>query len=285
MTDNDKNIPGGEIEKNLEEPNRRDRDIIPGGEPVGGPLPFEEGAGAIEGRQELAGAGEREAGGPGGDPGRPEYNLLDLIYGVLFDPVRTFKKAAADPPLWQSVLIYAIVTVFSGAMGTFINFRTMPLAVSDLPMGVLRIVQGMLPLIALGGVVLQFIKWFTYSALLHLLADFYGGKGTARGVFTVYGLAGLPTLFIIPVQLLALAVLPGNFFLNILVIPISLALAVWGIILLVLGIREVHRFSTGRALAVVFTPVLVIALLIIIAVVILISVAASIPSQIPRHFL
>jgi len=175
--------------------------------------------------------------------------------------------------------------VFSGAMGTFINFRTMPLAVSDLPMGVLRIVQGMLPLIALGGVVLQFIKWFTYSALLHLLADFYGGKGTARGVFTVYGLAGLPTLFIIPVQLLALAVLPGNFFLNILVIPISLALAVWGIILLVLGIREVHRFSTGRALAVVFTPVLVIALLIIIAVVILISVAASIPSQIPRHFL
>jgi hypothetical protein len=221
----------------------------------------------------------------GEGPEKPELSFLELVYGVLFDPVSTFKMVAANPPLWQSILIYGIIVIFTGAMGIFINFRTLPPSLTDLPAVVVRAVQGILPLLAMGGVFFQFIKWFVYSALLHLLADFYGGKGNARGVFTVYGLAGLPTLFIILVQLLVLSTSPGNTFLNMLTLTVSLALSVWGIVLLIIGIREVHGFSTGRAVAVVFTPAAVIALLIVSVFIVLLSVVTSIPSAEQWRFL
>ncbi|MTI83565.1 MAG: YIP1 family protein [Firmicutes bacterium] len=211
-------------------------------------------------------------------PEKPGLNFLDLIYGVLFDPARTFQKVAANPPLWQAVLIYVLVSVLTGAMGVFVNFRIMPAAVSELSSTVMGLVQSILPLLALGGILLQFVKWFTYSALLHLLADFFGGKGTARGVFTVYGLAGLPTLFIIPVQLLVLGISPGNSWLDIFTIPVSIALTIWAVILLILGIKEVHGFSTGRAAAVVFTPVAAMAVLVVITIITMVSVITSIPS-------
>lgn len=227
--------------------------------------------------RELPGPGRQEAGGPGKGPEEPGLELFDLIYGVLFDPGRTFKKAAASPPLWQSVFIYAVINLLSGIMGIFIKLRVMPFGTLDLAVPVIQVVKGMIPLLAIGGFFMQFIKWFTYSALLHLIADFLGGKGSARGVFTVYGLAALPTLFLIPVQLLVIALDPRSILVNIILIPVSLALAIWGIILLVMGIREVHRLSTGRAIAVVLTPVLVMAVLAILTLIIIISFAASLP--------
>lgn len=283
MTGNqDKNLPGGEIEQRTveEEPNFLETGIIQKKETQATDKIETVRIGEAEAGQHLPRAETEQTGDTGGGPVRPEYNFLDLIYGVLFDPGKTFKKVAANPPLWQSVLIYGIITVLSSVMGIFINLRAMPVPVADYSMLVMRIIQGMLPVVALFFVLLQFVKWFSYSALLHLMADFYGGKGTARGVFTVYGLAGLPTLFIIPVQLLALAVIPGNAFLKILIFPISLALSIWGIILLVMGIREVHGFSTGRAVLVVFTPVLVVAVLMVIAIVAFVAITAYIPSQI-----
>ncbi len=223
--------------------------------------------------------------GPGAGPEKPGFNFLDLVYGVLFDPARTFRKVAANPPLWHAVLIYGIISVLTGAMGVFVNFRTMSFTDSELMATVTGLVQGILPLLALGGIFLLFIKWFTYSALLHLLADFFGGKGAARGVFTVYGLAGLPTLFIIPVQLLVLGINPGSSWLGILTIPVSLALGIWGVVLLILGIREVHGFSTGRAAAVVFTPVAVIVLLVLITIIIMVSAMTSMYPPQNLHFL
>ncbi|MCF8011282.1 MAG: YIP1 family protein [Clostridiales bacterium] len=214
----------------------------------------------------------------------PGLGFLELIYGILFEPVKTFKQIAFNPPIGQAVIIYLAVKLLSGIMGAFINANTMAGALTQVPPILAQVIHGMVPLFILLGLLIQFIKWFVYSGVLHLLADFYGGAGTARGVFTVYGLAALPTVFLIPVQLLLLVLSPGEGFVNLLIIPVTLALAIWGFIILILGVREVHEFSTGRSVLVIFTPVIAIILLVIIAAAVLFSVAASLPHNLPGIF-
>lgn len=236
--------------------------------------------GALPGTQAGEEQRQPEPGETGGrvtpPPGQSGPGVLELIYGVLFDPVRTFKKVAANPPLLQAVLIYALIGFAGLIMGVFVNLDYLPRSIPELPLPVLQLLQKMAPFIALVGFVIQFIKWFAYSALLHLIADLYGGRGRARGVFTVYGLAALPTIFLLPVQLLQI-VLGQSFLLGILVLLVSIALGIWGVVLLVLGVREVHQFTTSMALAVVFTPVLVILTLIFLAVLAVMASAASLP--------
>lgn len=214
-------------------------------------------------------------------PWEPEeqtsYDILDLIYGVLFDPAQTFKKVAARPPLWQTVTIYALLNLLVGLMGIFINIRTMEYAIPGL---MTPVIQGAMPFIAFGGFIWRFIKWFIYSALLHLIADFYSGKGNARGVFIVYGLATIPAAFIIPFQVLTLGANFDSMLFSLLFHLLSLIFYLWSVILLIVGIREVHQITTGKAVAVVFTPLMVIILIIIFAIISLMFLAASISHQV-----
>ncbi|WP_238472676.1 YIP1 family protein [Desulforamulus profundi] len=111
------------------------------------------------------------------------------------------------------------------------------------------------------------------QCLLHLLADFYGGRGEARTVFVVYGLAGLPEVFLIPIGVLTTLISPSAAAgVNTLG---SLIVLIWGVILLTIGLREAHRLSTGRALAVIFTPVLAVIVLAVITMVGLMSAMSA----------
>jgi hypothetical protein len=199
--------------------------------------------------------------------------VLDLVYGVLFNPAATFRKIKEGPPLCYAALLFFLLAV-SNAVVSFSFFRS---AIADFPAAdlapVIPVLSGLLPFIVFFALVFAGLRWFLYGAVLHLVAEIWGGKGSPRGTLTVYALAALPGIFLVAVELLlrllrvpdiAAAALSGI---------AGFGVLVWGVVLLVLGLREVHGFSTGLAALTVLTPVaaLVVLVMVFIAVVMVLA--------------
>lgn len=210
----------------------------------------------------------------------PALKYYEIIYGVLFDPKETMRRIVQRPPLTATLIIVILLSLvglltnlYTSAHGGSANLGLemgLPLAQAQVFSDALRAAA---PVLAILGAVFYFVKWFFYSALLHLLADFYGGRGEARTVFIVYGLAGLPEVFLIPLNVVTTLAVPdwatGTSTVG------SLLVLIWGVYLLTLGLREAHKLSTGRALAVIFTPVIAVGLLLVISMVGLVSAMSA----------
>ncbi len=206
------------------------------------------------------GAGENGQAGESGSGGEASPGFLELVYGVLFDPDQTMAGVALNPPLVPALLVVTITGIIGSLMGFLTASRVMVPGLSSMVAGdyfPLRAVQSLAVLGAVCGLLWSYVKWFGYSAVIHLAADLFGGKGRARGVFAVVGLAGLPFIFMIPVQLLAYWFGTGKFAVGLLVLLAGLGLLIWNVIILVTGLKHVHGFTTGRSVLVIATPFLV----------------------------
>ncbi|MCL5781010.1 MAG: YIP1 family protein [Firmicutes bacterium] len=214
------------------------------------------------------------------EPALPPLKAYEIIYGVLFDPVPTMKRVVQNPPLGTTLIIVILLSLaglltslYTHAQGGPSNLGLEMGLPFDHAMIFSQALRVAAPVLALLGAIFYFVKWFFYSALLHLLADFYGGRGEARTIFVVYGLAGLPEVFLIPLGVLTTLISPSAAVgVNTLG---SLIVLIWGVILLTIGLREAHRLSTGRALAVIFTPVLAVIVLAVITLVGLMSAMSA----------
>ncbi len=201
--------------------------------------------------------------------------ILDMIYGVLFDPVPTLAGFAGDPPLRSAAVIFIALQLAEALMGFF----TAPQYLGDFhwPGWPAReLVNAAWPVLAAGGFLFAVAKWLVAAGLLHLLAELCGGRGSARGVLAVCGVAGLPAVFMLPVQLGVSYFNPGPpaaLFTALL----GLGLFIWSTVLLVVGIREVHGLSTGRAVLVVLTPGLAVLLLVVLITAAAYSFAVRLP--------
>jgi len=195
---------------------------------------------------------------------REKLGLLELVYGTLFDPVHTFKRISGNPPLGWTVLIFSLVKVLS----VTVLWYTLPseLMSGDIAgvynYGMAEVFRVMVPVIIAGALVYEYVKWFVYSGTLHLLADLAGGSGRAAGVLVVTGLAALPSLLFLPVQIL-ITFLDGNWLAGLINFLIVLAVLIWGLILVIIGMRETQRLSTGLAVLVSLIPAIVIVLAIV----------------------
>ncbi len=209
------------------------------------------------------------AGAPGGEG--PGLSFLELVYGVLFEPGKTMEKVAQKPPLGKVALVVAILSVLSSLMGMLIISRS-PNAIAGYP---LPGIGTLAPLGIVLGLLWGYIKWFGYSAIVHLAAELLGGGGSARGVFAIAGLAGLPLIFNIPVQFAGYWFGAGNVVLALLS---GLAFGIWSIVLLVIGVRRAHGLPAGRAALAVFAPALALVFLMLILIASLVAIASLIPS-------
>ncbi|GAB6159058.1 hypothetical protein JCM39194_22580 [Desulfotomaculum varum] len=216
-------------------------------------------------------------------PPEPPLKYYEIIYGVLFDPVPTMRRLAANPPLGAAFVIVITLALAGMLASLYIYARSGAPELGGavgLPwqqhLTAARALRAAAPVLALLGAVFYFVKWFFYSALLHLLAEFYGGRGKARTVFVIYGLAGLPEVFLIPLNVVTALAAPS---LTAVVSTLgNLGTLVWGTVLLTIGLREAHRLSTGRALAVIATPVLAVLAL---ALVTLVALAGTLSAVLP----
>ncbi|MBM7853759.1 hypothetical protein JOC37_000124 [Desulfohalotomaculum tongense] len=192
---------------------------------------------------------------PETEPKAPlKLSMADLIYGILFSPVKTYRRVAEAPPVASTLLLVIGLNLVLAVMDMFSADNQLAQSLNSGFMNetMVNAVQAAAPVIAATGFIINIVIWFVYSGLLHLIAEFYGGRGRAVTTFTVYGLAGLPAVALIPVQ--GLEIVSNSHFTAVMSIIVTAAVVIWGIVLLTIGLREAQRLSTGRALAVVITP-------------------------------
>jgi hypothetical protein len=216
----------------------------------------------------------------------PAPGFLEIVYGVLFEPVRTMKKVGENPPLTAALLSFTIISLLGVVMGllAFSKFLS-----QGYDAGIDQLLPGAQVLMPAGlfiGLILSYIKWFCYSAIINLVAELLGGRGSARGVFAAFGLAGLPLILITPFQFLAYWYGTGVPAVTALLMLVWLVLGIWSGIIFVIGIREVHMLSTGRSVLVLLIPWLALVLLLVLLVIGLAVLLSSftLNTNIPGYF-
>ncbi|HIE13522.1 MAG TPA: YIP1 family protein [Desulfotomaculum sp.] len=187
--------------------------------------------------------------------------FFDLIYGVLFNPVATFRGMSERPPFGQAAAVLFVLAFSNGIAGWFV-FRT---TLADTPgmeaTALAPVLTGLSVFFLFFTLVFAGLKWFLYGSLLHLLAELWGGRGTPKGTLAVYALSGLPGVFLVPLQLILTLLRASEIISAALSITAGLVVLSWGAVLLIIGLREVHRFSGGAAVLTVVTPVAVVLVL------------------------
>jgi hypothetical protein len=216
----------------------------------------------------------------------PAPGFLEIVYGVLFEPVRTMKKVAENPPLTAALLSFTIISLLGAVMGLLAFSKYLS---QGYDAGIDQLFPGAQALAPAGlfiGLILSYIKWFCYSAIINLVAELLGGRGSARGVFAAFGLAGLPLILIIPFQFLAYWYGTEVYAVTLLLMLVWLVLGIWSGIIFVIGIREVHAFSTGRSVLVLLIPCLSFILLLVLLAIGLAALlsAFTLNTNIPGYF-
>lgn len=167
--------------------------------------------------------------------------FFETLYDVLFQPRVAMRQIAAEKKIGQAVIVVLFSIIIpmwafyfglksSGIENAFVFFAAIQLV----------------------GTILM---WIVGSALWHLIAEFFGGEGTALGLLCGLGYAHLPRVFIVPLWVLA-ALLPagGRTFTMGLT---GLAIAVWLLYLDITALKEAHNITTAKAVLVFLAPVLV----------------------------
>ncbi|MDI6710900.1 MAG: Yip1 family protein [Thermoanaerobacterales bacterium] len=185
----------------------------------------------------------------------PSPGFLETVYGVLFDPVATFRRMREAPPLGLTAGVVTVVNSATALM-SILTFRMLP---AD-PSGFGTALGGLAPFIALIGFFFWYLKWLGYGAVLHLTAQLLNGEGGPKATLVAYGLTGLPSLLLLPLQGLMAVLRPGGLAESLITALFGLAVLVWSTVLLVLALREMHNLTTGRAVAVVAVPAAVLLL-------------------------
>ncbi|MGB9802487.1 YIP1 family protein [Desulfofundulus sp.] len=204
-------------------------------------------------------------------------SFLDIIYGVFFDPAVTFRRLAPHPPLGAAFVIFTLVNLAGALMGALVGYH-MALLPGGRPSAGINWLAPAAPLVAVAGLVFQYLKWLVVSAFLHFTAGLMGGRGSAPGVLTVTGLASLPALVLIPADLLLLLFNTRGVALTVITVILGLVVFVWALVLVVLGLKEVYQFSAGRALITLLLPPSVI---ILAGVILLVLFAAGFSAFLP----
>lgn len=171
--------------------------------------------------------------------------IWDILYDLLFEPRNAMRKVAEVKNAGQAVLI-ALISIF-------IPIFAVSFAIKDTSITTLvHIMIGV-------KIVASLLVWMIGSAIWNLIAEFFGGKGTALGLFAGLGFAHFPRIFIVPLWALA-ALMPESIQSLLMVISVLLILC-WSVTLDVIAIKEIHQLSTAKAILVMMTPLLVLGLL------------------------
>lgn len=165
-------------------------------------------------------------------------SFMETLYDVLFRPAAAMRQIAGQKLVGQamaafflSVLIPAGAAYFAFRSGTMASFMTVFLV---------------------GQTLGSLFVWFFGSAVLSLIAEFFGGRGTALGLFAAMGFTHVPRIFAVPFLVLAMLLpAPGA---AIVAAATSLAVVFWTLVLDVLAVKETYEITSAKAVLVLMAP-------------------------------
>ena len=171
-------------------------------------------------------------------------NLFEVLYDVLFQPQIAMRTIADNKNIPQALVVF-FVSIIIPIWAMYFGLQAAGMSMMiHLFIGV-KIVGSMM-------------MWFMGTAVWHLLAEFYGGKGTALGLFSTLGFAYFPQILIVPFWVVA-ALLPVSMK-TIMMTLSALIILGWCLFLSITAMKEVYQFSAAKAVLVMLTPLLVMVL-------------------------
>lgn len=188
--------------------------------------------------------------------------FLEIIYDVLFNPVAAMRQITDKKPV-------------AGAFAAFLLSVGIPAAAVYFALKNEEW-QKLFAIIFLAQLIGSFLMWFFGAAVLSLVAEVFGGRGSSFALFVALGFTNIPRILIVPILVVA-AVLPGGVGAAVLAVA-SLAVIFWTMYLDVAAIMGSHGLSAVRALLVLIAPLIMVAA----AVIILIAVVGA--SLVPGRF-
>ncbi len=199
------------------------------------------------------------AGGSGADfnISDPVNSFVDVVRRVLTGPADFFRGVARRGNFVNPLVFALICAVIYGVLNGFFSMLGNIIAGTSGVGG------------AIVGFVLGMILWPIYVAvslfigagIYYLLVMLLAGQSNA-GYEATFRVGAYASVILVPLAIVSIFnVIPvvGPFISGLL----SLVIGVYGVIIQVLGIREVHSTTTGRAVAVVLIPTAVILLIIL----------------------
>lgn len=170
--------------------------------------------------------------------------FFENIYGVIIQPGVAMRRIAVQKPVVQALVVFALSVLIP--TGTFYlafetdNFGNMLLVI--------------ILALTMGGLVV----WFSVAAILSMIAEFFGGSGSAKGLFVAMGFAQTPRILATPFFVLA-RLFPGSVFSSAANFVFMITFF-WIMVLDVIAIKQAHDFGSAKAVLVFVIPLLVVVL-------------------------
>ncbi len=166
--------------------------------------------------------------------------MLDLVYETLTSPSRALRRVTEERSFLK-VMFLVLLALLSQTVGSlFKQELNLPTVQISLTIGLLAKFITLL------------LIWFIGAAILHFVAEAWGGEGTSLNLFITLGVSFIPQIFIAPITILSsvfgdLEVLIYDTF--------WLVIFIWSIWLVLLALKETYLFSSGQALVTLVTSV------------------------------
>jgi hypothetical protein len=163
-------------------------------------------------------------------------NFVEKLKGFLLNPAETFQKSREDS-LGATFSYYIVLAIISAILVTLLYTAVASLS----PLASVPGFKGLFP---------AFI--FVFLIIAYIIGPFIGGAWVHLFVWLLGGRKG----YIQTVKAMMYGATPS--FLLSWIPLISIIGAIWTIILEIIGIRELHEISTGRAVAAVIISLVII---------------------------
>ncbi len=184
-------------------------------------------------------------------------DLLENIFGTLFSPASTFRRMSEERTSVTIAAIVVLIACICSGAGSILTQSAFMSMFAEFP-GFEEMMFSPIASMTLS-VVVGFIGWVVIAGIFHVVAKILGGKGAFTEMLVLMGFAMLPNIFQAPIGLVA--IFSGGLTGALIAIGLGGILAIWVLILDVLAIREAHKFSTGRAIATLVLPFVVLMVL------------------------
>lgn len=180
--------------------------------------------------------------------------FLDEFYDIIFKPQAGLKKVNETRGFWHGLIIYLLVLIIT-------SLSTIPSALPEqisqelqatglnVPFGAIESLARMLPLLNIF-IIICFAPFFfiLQVGVYNLIAEVLGGKSQGSNLAALWGYTRLPAILVAPFSVLFR-------FLNFELISIvTLITGIWILVIRIMAIKELYRFSTGRSILLYFLP-------------------------------
>ncbi len=166
--------------------------------------------------------------------------ILQWLFGVISEPVKTLKSIAAARPSGWASLVFLAVTLINALVGSA-NPQTVE-SLSELTATTGFSVD--VPILIFGALIVAFVFFLISTGIIHFIARLFKGTGSFEGLYSAFAFASFPQIFAAPLSVVAVLTGPLGLIFGGLV---SFALSVWVLVLKVIAIRESHALTTGKA--------------------------------------